>query len=138
MAKFSYSGHSVRKETLKCQWEFSMNLFQLPCLLCGKCEKNREGRMEFKVRFKLKEKSFWKMYLAHQMPQTITKVLSECQIEIRIARYLLTFPWGAFTYDVRCFLGNFDLPTYPIRPNQILYYISLFSKIRCSLAYLPT
>ena len=35
--------------------------------------------------------------------------------------------WGAFTYDVRCFLGIFDLPTYP---NQILYYISLFSKIR--------
>ena len=42
---------------------------------------------------------------------------------------------GAFTYDVRCFGGIFDLPTYP---NQILYYISLFSKIRCSLTYLPT
>ena len=42
---------------------------------------------------------------------------------------------GAFTYDVRCFLGIFDLPTYP---NQILYYISLFSKIRCSSTYLPT
>ena len=26
----------------------------------------------------------------------------------------------AFTYDVRCFLGIFDLPTYP---NQIVYYI---------------
>ena len=34
---------------------------------------------------------------------------------------------GAFIYDVRCFLGIFDLPTYP---HQILYYISLFSKIR--------
>ena len=36
---------------------------------------------------------------------------------------------GAFTYDVRCFWGIFDLPTYP---NQILYYmyISLFSEIR--------
>ena len=31
------------------------------------------------------------------------------------------------------FLGIFDLPAYP---NQILYYISLCSKIRCSLAYL--
>ena len=28
----------------------------------------------------------------------------------------------------------FDLPTYP---NQMFYYISLFSKIRCSLTYLP-
>ena len=34
---------------------------------------------------------------------------------------------GAFIYDVRYFLGIFDLPTYP---HQILYYISLFSKIR--------
>ena len=42
---------------------------------------------------------------------------------------------GAFTYDVRCFGGIFDLPTFP---NQILYYISLFSKIRWSLIYLPT
>jgi hypothetical protein len=42
---------------------------------------------------------------------------------------------GAFTYDVRCFGGIFDLPTYP---NQMLYYISLFSQIRCSLTYLPT
>ena len=31
------------------------------------------------------------------------------------------------------FLGIFDLPTYP---NQMLYYIHLFSKIRCSLTYL--
>ena len=42
---------------------------------------------------------------------------------------------GTFTYDVRCFLGIFDLPT---NPNQMVYYISLFSKIRCSLTYLPT
>ena len=42
---------------------------------------------------------------------------------------------GAFIYDVRCFLGIFDLPTYP---HQMLYYISLFSKIRWSLTYLPT
>ena len=42
---------------------------------------------------------------------------------------------GAFTYDVRCFSDIFDLPTYP---NQMLYYISLFSKIRCSMTYLPT
>ena len=42
---------------------------------------------------------------------------------------------GAFIYDVRCFLGIFDLPTYP---NQMVYYIGLFSKIRCSLTYLPT
>ena len=45
------------------------------------------------------------------------------------------FTKRAFTYDVRCFLGIFDLPTYP---DQILYYINLFSKIRCSLTYLPT
>ena len=37
-------------------------------------------------------------------------------------------------YDVRCFLGISDLPTYP---NQILYYISLCSKIRWCLTYLP-
>ena len=42
---------------------------------------------------------------------------------------------GAFIYDVRCFSGIFDLPTYP---HQILYYISLFSKIRWSLTYVPT
>jgi hypothetical protein len=36
---------------------------------------------------------------------------------------------GAFTYEVRWFLGIFDLPTYP---NQILYFINLFSKIICS------
>ena len=39
---------------------------------------------------------------------------------------------GALTYDVRCFWGIFDLPTYP---NQILYYISLFSRIRWGLTY---
>ena len=33
----------------------------------------------------------------------------------------------AFIYDVRCFLGTLDLPTYP---HQMPYYISLFSKIR--------
>ena len=42
---------------------------------------------------------------------------------------------GAFIYDVRYFSGIFDLPTYP---HQILYYISLFSKIRWSLTYLST
>ena len=41
---------------------------------------------------------------------------------------------GAFIYDVRCFWGIFDLPT--TYPNQILYYISLFSKIRSNLTYL--
>ena len=44
-------------------------------------------------------------------------------------------PKGAFIYDVRCFLVIFNLPTYP---HQILYYISLFIKIRWSLTYLPT
>ena len=39
---------------------------------------------------------------------------------------------GAFTYE---YGGIFDLPTYP---NPILYYISLFSNIRCSLTYLPS
>ena len=42
----------------------------------------------------------------------------------------VTTPKEAFTYDVRCFLCIFDLPIYP---NQILYCISLFIKIRCSL-----
>ena len=37
---------------------------------------------------------------------------------------------GAFTYDSRYFWCIYDLPTYP---NQTLYYISLFSKIRFSL-----
>ena len=49
--------------------------------------------------------------------------------------HICSFPKGAFIYDVRCFLGIFDLPTYP---NQMVYYIGLFSKIRCSLTYLPT
>ena len=51
------------------------------------------------------------------------------------AKFSVSLHMGAFTYDVRCFLGIFDLPTYP---NQMIYYISLFSKIRCSLTYLPT
>ena len=40
---------------------------------------------------------------------------------------------GASTYDVRWFLVIFDLPTYP---NQMIYYISLLSKIRWGLTYL--
>ena len=52
-----------------------------------------------------------------------------------ISRQTLRLPKGAFIYDVRCFSGIFDLPTYP---HQILYYISLFSKIRRGLTYLPT
>ena len=39
---------------------------------------------------------------------------------------------GAHTFDVKWILGIFDIPTYP---NQILYYISLFDKIRYSLTY---
>ena len=39
---------------------------------------------------------------------------------------------GAYTFDVIALFGTFDLPTYP---NQILYYISLFDKIRYSLTY---
>ena len=42
---------------------------------------------------------------------------------------------GTSTYDVRWFWAIFDLPTYP---NQMIYYISLFDKIRWSLTYLPT
>ena len=52
--------------------------------------------------------------------------------------YLITYYYyfkGAFTYDVRWFLSIFDLLTYP---HQMLYYISLFSKIRWGLTYLPT
>ena len=42
---------------------------------------------------------------------------------------------GAFSYEVRCFLCIFDLPTYT---NEMLCYISLYSKIRCRLiTYLP-
>ena len=41
---------------------------------------------------------------------------------------------GAFIYDVRCFLSIFEVCNYP---NQMVYYIGLFSKIRCSLTYLP-
>ena len=52
-----------------------------------------------------------------------------------IITFILLLYRGAFTYDIRCFLGIFDLPTYP---NQILYYISIFSKIRWCLNYLPT
>ena len=58
------------------------------------------------------------------------QIVIHCWINVEIQIYSLHK--GAFTYDVRCFLGSFDLPTYP---NQILYYISLFSKIRWS--YLP-
>ena len=69
---------------------------------------------------------------------------TSCQVEIYRKKHLssdivfsirIIFVKGAFTYDVRCFWAFFNLPTYP---NQILYYISLFSKIRCSLTYLPT
>ena len=56
-------------------------------------------------------------------------------LRLQVKNFVLPLPWGAFTYDVRCFLGIFDLPT---QPNQILYYIRLFSKIRCSLTFLPT
>ena len=49
--------------------------------------------------------------------------------------FIIFFGKGAFTYDVRCFSGIFDLPTYP---HQILHYnINLFSKIRWSLTCLP-
>ena len=57
-------------------------------------------------------------------------------IDHKTLYFLTFFTWGAFTYDVRCFLGIFDLPTYP---NQILYYISLFSKIRSLMQFdIPT
>ena len=40
---------------------------------------------------------------------------------------------GAFTYDVRCFWGIFDLPTYP---NQKLYYY-LVKSDAAGPTYLP-
>ena len=58
----------------------------------------------------------------------------------RVSNYMLRTSAGsliakrAFTYDVRCFGGIFDIPTYP---NQMLYYISIFSKIKFSWTYLP-
>ena len=47
---------------------------------------------------------------------------------------LRPFEIGSIHLWRQMFLGHF-WPTYP---NQILYYISLCSKIRCSLTYLPT
>ena len=35
-----------------------------------------------------------------------------------LKRFQIHLHLGAFVYEVRCFLGIFDLPTYP---NQILY-----------------
>ena len=34
--------------------------------------------------------------------------------------FVLPLPWGAFTYDFRCFGGIFDLPTY--LPTLIRYF----------------
>ena len=48
----------------------------------------------------------------------------------KISREIVRDPW----YMTSDFFGYF-WPTYP---NQILYYISLCSKIRCNLTYLPT
>ena len=75
-----------------------------------------------------------KTFATNSLKQTfvLDVQLNLCQTEL-LFRYV--FHKGAFTYDVRCFLGIFDLPTYP---HQILYYISLFSKIRWGLTYLPT
>ena len=63
--------------------------------------------------------------------------LIECTIATMILEILISLqnPLGASTYDVRLFQVIFDLPTYR---NQMIYYISLFSKIRWCLTYLPT
>ena len=49
---------------------------------------------------------------------------------------MVLYVWSLGSIHIwrQMFLGISDLPIYP---NQILYYISLCSKIRCSLTYLP-
>ena len=66
---------------------------------------------------------FMKIVLIHRWVKIPTFCFHVCSWTIRSF-----FHKGAFTYVVRCF-GD---------PNQILYYISLFSKIRWGLTYLPT
>ena len=41
------------------------------------------------------------------------------ELQVMDAKKNIRIGKGAFTYDVRCFWGIFDLPTYP---NQILYF----------------
>ena len=79
-------------------------------------------------------------YMDAPIVKTFIKSLFFYHQVIRPNRHLLkfklhNFSMGASTYDVRWFWVIFDLPTYP---NQMIYYISLFSKIRWSLTYLPT
>ena len=62
------------------------------------------------------------------------KKFNRCVVRSQISDFF-RYVKGAFIYDVRCFWGIFDLPTYP---NQMVYYIGLIGKIRCSLTYLPT
>ena len=45
-------------------------------------------------------------------------------LELRDRPLIMSLCRGTFTYDVRWFWVIFDLPTYP---NQIIYYISLFT-----------
>ena len=52
--------------------------------------------------------------------------MTSCKIHVWDNSHMTSDVFGAFLIH---------LPTYP---NQILYYISLFSKIRCSLTYLLT
>ena len=69
----------------------------------------------------------------NSMTATITIPMTFLVVVAVLCQFFIHLHIGAFTCDVRCFGGIFDLSTYP---NQILYYISLFSRIRCSLTYL--
>ena len=52
---------------------------------------------------------------------------------------MLPYQLREHSHDILLFFGYFDLPTFlPTSPDPILYYISLFSKIRRSLTYLST
>ena len=72
----------------------------------------------------------WLPPLIFSNTEEIVHVSAEDSIGVKIIKQqdspvpndLKEFNEGAFTYDVRCFLGTFDLPTYP---NQMIYYISL-------------
>ena len=82
----------------------------------------------------------WKTQVLKPNPNSTLLSLSNCDKPFRKTKtknqQLLRNKFkGSIHIWRQIFLGIFDLPTYP---HQILYYISLFSKIRWGLTYLPT
>ena len=80
------------------------------------------------------ENSFREIRKSDQLPHDAKEfklTIHKCMINAEVAIITMVFypklDKGAFIYDVRCFTGIFDLPTYP---HQILYYISLIIQIR--------